>query len=95
MQSISSDLVDEEMISYLKTKGYDVIKKEPVPGTDQSSGTSASSNLNIVLTTNKSTAASGRSQERYSLEDIRELFDYAVLISSQSANTKDIDSVKV
>lgn len=93
MQSISSDLADEEMISYLKTKGYDVIKKEPVSGTDQSSDTSASSELDIVLTTDKSTAASGGSQERYSLDDVRELFDYAVLISGKNADTRDIDSV--
>lgn len=94
MQSIASELKDSEIIEYLRSRGYNVTKKEPAFGTVQSSNASTSSDkLNIVLTTDKSTAADGGSQERYSLEDIRELFDYAVLISSQSANTKDIDSV--
>ena len=93
MQSVSSELRDEELIKYLKNRGYEIIKKELHSGTDQSSEGSTSSKLNIVLTTNNSTAAEFGCQERYSMEDVRELFDYAVLIDGQEYDTRDIDSV--
>jgi len=94
MQSIASEYKDAEMIAYLQEKGYQITKKELVSETDQSPDTSASSNnLNIVSTTNNSTAVMNECQERYSMDDIRELFDYEVLKSFNNCDIRDIDTV--
>lgn len=86
----------QEMIDELKRRGViEVItKKELVSGTDQSSDASTSlDKLNIVLTTNNPTMEATESQERYSMESVKELFDYAVLVSNKKCDTRDIDSV--
>lgn len=94
MQSIASDLKDAEMVEYLRSRGYSVTKKEPASGTDQSSEASTSfDKLNIVLTTNNSTTDTTESQERYSMENVRELFDYAVLVNDKKCSTSDLDAV--
>ena len=94
MQSIASDLKDAEMVEYLRSRGYSVTKKEPASGTDQSSEASTSfDKLNIVLTTNNSTTDATESQERYSMENVRELFDYAILIHDHRGGSQDIDAV--
>ena len=94
MQSIASELQDAEMVEYLRRKGYSVTKKEPVSGTDQSSDTSASTDLNIVLTTDNSTrGAEACQQERYSLANVRELFDYDVMVHDQRCDIGDLDAV--
>lgn len=94
MQSIASDLKDAEMVEYLRSRGYSVTKKEPASGTDQSSEASTSfDKLNIVLTTNNFTPTDSGCQERYSLEQVRELFDYAILIHDHRGDSRDIDSV--
>lgn len=94
MQSIASDLKDAEMVEYLRSRGYSVTKKEPASGTDQSSEASTSfDKLNIVLTTNNSTTDTAESQERYSMDNVRELFDYAVLVNDKKCSTSDLDAV--
>ena len=94
MQSIASELKDAEMVEYLRSRGYSVTKKEPASGTDQSSEASTSfDKLNIVLTTNNSTTDATESQERYSMENVRELFDYAVLANDKRCSERDLDAV--
>lgn len=94
MQSIASMYQDAEMIEYLRGRGYQIIKKEPVSETDQSTDTGTSFNeLNVVLTTNNSTSVIRECQERYSIEDVRELFDYDVLKSFPNYDIRDIDAV--
>lgn len=94
MQLIASEMKDAEMVEYLRSRGYSVTKKEPASGTDQSSEASTSFNkLNIVLTTNNSTTDAAESQERYSMENVRELFDYAVLVNDKRCSTRDLDAV--
>ena len=94
MQSIASELKDAEMIEYLRSKGYSVTKKELTSGTDQSSGVSTSfDELNMILTTNNSKPTTAESQERYSMENVRELFDYAVLVNDKRCSTNDLDAV--
>ena len=86
----------QEMIAELKRRGAIEIvdtKKEPVSGTDQSSDTSTSSKLNIVLTTDNSKPNANRSQERYSMAEVRELFDYAVLAKDKRCSERDLDAV--
>ena len=94
MQSIASEMRDAEMVEYLRRRGYSVTKKEPASGTDQSSEASTSfEKSDIVLTTNNPTMNDSSCQERYSMEDVQELFDYAVLTSGNRCNTRDLDSV--
>ena len=93
----SITLSSQEMIEELKRRGAVEIvteKKEPASGTDQSSEASTSfDKLNIVLTTYNSTTDTSGCQERYSLANVRELFDYAVLINDKRCSTSDLDSV--
>jgi DNA-binding transcriptional regulator YhcF (GntR family) len=94
MQSIASGLKDAELVEYLRSRGYNVTKKEPASGTDQSSEASTSfDKLNMVLTTKNPTTDATDCQERYSMENVRELFDYAVLAKDKNCNTSDLDSV--
>lgn len=90
-------LSSQEMLEELKRRGVIEIvntKKEPASGTDQSTEASTSfDSLDIVLTTNNSTQNFEGSQERYSLENVRELFDYAVLASDKRCSISDLDSV--
>ena len=90
-------LSSREMIEELKRRGVIEIietKKEPAAGTDQSSDASTSSEkLNIVLTTSNSTMDTAVCQERYSMEDVRELFDYAVLLKDKRCSERDLDAV--
>ncbi len=93
----SISLSSQEMIEELKRRGAIEIvetKKELASGTDQSSEASTSSEkLNMVLTTNNSTTADIGCQERYSMENVKELFDYAVLADDKRCSTSDLDAV--
>ena len=90
-------------INELEARGYTVIppkgvqiptKKELPSDTRQSPDRSTSfSELDIVKTIDNSTVHKIESQERYTLEDIRELYDYHVLISDRKYSPSDIDSV--
>ena len=85
----------QELLEELKRRGvFAETKKELPSGTDQSSDRSTSFNeLNIVLTTDNSTSFDSSCQERYSLEDVKKLFDYAILIHDYKGGSQDIDSV--
>lgn len=85
----------QELLEELKRRGVITeTKKELSSGTDQSSEESTSfDKLNMVLTTNNSTPSDSGCQERYSLEDVRELFDYAILIHDHRGGSQDIDAV--
>ena len=87
----------QEMLDELKRRGVIEIvdtKKELSSGTGQSPEESTSfENLNIVLTTNNSTMDFSGCQERYSMDDIHELFDYAVLVNDERCSSKDLDAV--
>lgn len=93
MQSIASGQKDEELIEYLKGKGYEITKKELPSGTDQSSDESTSSKLGVVTTIDNSTVTYVESQERYSMDDVKALFDYALLASDKRLNIDDVDAV--
>lgn len=97
MAETSIPLSSEVMIEELKRRGAIEIvdtKKELPSGTDQSSDRSASSKLNIVLTTDNSTrGAEECQQERYSLANVKELFDYDVMVHDQRCNIGDLDAV--
>ena len=90
-------------INELEARGYTVIppkgmqiqtKKELPSDTRQSPDRSTSFlELDIVKTINNSTVPNIESQERYTLEEVRELYDYHILISDGKYSPSDIDSV--
>ena len=95
----SIPLSSQEMIEELKRRGVIKIietEKELPSDTRQSPDRSTSfSELNseYVKSINNLNVQKSESQERYSLEDIRELYDYHVLISDRKYSPSDIDSV--
>ena len=94
MQSIASEYKDAEVIEYLRSKGYDVTKKEPVSDSGQTTDASTSFNtLNMDLTINNCTMDTIESQERYSLDEVRELYDYAAMVHDNKDKTNDVDAV--
>ena len=90
-------LSSQEMIEELTRRGAIKIvetKKELTSETGQSTDASTfSDKLNIVLTTDNSTLRDTGSQERYSMAEVRELFDYAVLVNDKRCSVSDLDAV--
>lgn len=93
--AVAEEVSEAKMIAELRSKGYTVIKeKEPDSlSTDQSSN-EPSTQLNQFDIVN-TTPNSGESQEkeRYSLEEIRLLYDYEIMITDHKFQIREIDSV--
>lgn len=93
--AVAEEVSEAKMIAELRSKGYTVIKeKEPDSlSTDQSSN-EPSTQLNqfdIVNTTPNSSGS--QEKERYSLEEIRLLYDYEIMKTDHKFQIRDIDSV--
>lgn len=93
--AVAEEVSEAKMIAELRSKGYTVIKeKEPDSlSTDQSSN-EPSTQLNqfdIVNTTPNSRVS--QEKERYSLEEIKMLYDYEIMITDHKFQIRDIDSV--
>lgn len=93
--AVAEEVSEAKMIAELRSKGYTVIKeKEPDSlSTDQSSN-EPSTQLNqfdIVNTTPNSSES--QEKERYSLEEIRLLYDYEIMITDNKFQIREIDSV--
>lgn len=93
--AVADKLSEAKMIAELRSKGYTVIKeKEPDSlSTDQSSN-EPSTQLNqfdIVNTTPNSSVS--QEKERYSLEEIKMLYDYEIMITDHKFQIREIDSV--
>ena len=79
----------QELKEELKRRGVVIeTQKEPVSATDQSTDTSTFSDNSA---TNNPTMREPHCQERYSIEDVRELFDYSILLNE--CYRQDVDSV--
>lgn len=93
--AVAEEVSEAKMIAELRSKGYTVIKeKEPDSlSTDQSSN-EPSTQLNqfdIVNTTPNSSGS--QEKERYSLEEIRLLYDYEIMKTDHKFQIREIDSV--
>ena len=95
MKMASSEVEEEMMIQTLQAKGYTITKtKKPVSTTDQSMETDPSeSQLNNVITTYNSTPDSEPGQERYSMDDLKDLFGYADIITERPEKVGELDAV--
>lgn len=83
---------ESQMIKALLEKGYEVIKKrEP-----ETLSTSQIVNVSGTLENNfhnQNTTQTIKSQERYTLDQIKQLFEYDIMLQDNSNLRKDIDSV--
>lgn len=85
-------LTTEEMIEELQRRGAIKIvnEKEPISDTDQSTDISPSlSQLNIVKTTSNYNGSGAESQERYSMEWLKDHYNYEVVVSDRSKDDTD------
>ena len=93
MAAVVDEYEDKKLISLLEAKGYTVIKeKEPdVEPTKAQQQALEFNQFDMVNTTTNSQKS--QEVERYSLEQIRILYDYDVMISDNPYQKHDIDSV--
>lgn len=92
----SIPLSSQEMIDELERRGAIkiVTQKEPESGTDQSSDTGTSVNqLNVVLTTDNFTMSKTVSQERYTMQQLQEFYEYTSLVNYKRCSISDLDAV--
>ena len=86
----------EEMLQELKRRGaINIIesKKELTSVTDQSSDASTSFVSNSTVTNCTMDGNECQDQERYSMDDVRELFEYSVMIHDHKDKIGDIDAM--
>lgn len=90
-------LTPTEHIAELERMGYkvEIKKKELVSESDQTTDTSTQKNKNNNLVNRQNTTSKIESQdlERYTLDQIRELFDYDIMVQDYPLRQNDIDSV--
>lgn len=96
MATVVDEYEDKKLISLLEAKGYTVIKeKEPdttEPTKDQLNQAlmnNSSLNLYNYITDD----AKSQELERYTIDQIRQIFDYDILVNDKPLWQKDIDSV--
>ena len=96
MAAVVDEYEDKKLISLLEAKGYTVIKeKEPYttePTKDQLNQAlmnNSSLNLYNYITDD----AKSQELERYTIDQIRQIFDYDILVNDKPLWQKDIDSV--
>ena len=95
MAAVVDEYEDKKLISLLEAKGYTVIKEKEPDKTEPTKVTvEPSTKLNQFDIVN-TTINSEKSQEleRYTIDQIRQIFDYAILVNDKPLWQKDIDSV--
>lgn len=93
--AVAEEVSEAKMIAELRSKGYTVIKeKEPDTSQADQSNDEPSTQLNqfdIVNTTPNSSKS--QEKERYTLEEIKLLYNYDIMITDNPFKERDIDSV--
>lgn len=93
--AVVDEYEDKKLISLLEAKGYTVIKEKEPDKTEPTKVTvEPSTKLNQFDIVN-TTINSEKSQEleRYTIDQIRQIFDYDILVNDKPLWQKDIDSV--
>ena len=91
--AVVDEYEDKKLISLLEAKGYRVVKEKELdvePTKDQQQALQLNQFDMVNTTTN---SYKSQELERYSLEQIRILYDYDVMISDKPYQKQDIDSV--
>lgn len=93
--AVAEEVSEAKMIAELRSKGYTVIKeKEPDTSQADQSNDEPSTQLNqfdIVNTTTNSSKS--QEKERYTLEEIKLLYNYDIMIADNPFKNRDIESV--
>lgn len=95
-ESFDNKMEEITMIQKLRSKGYTVTKEKELDklSADQSKDNEPSSSnnqLNIINTTTKSDARQGK--ERYTMEEIKLLYDYEIMVTDHKFQIQEIDAV--
>lgn len=91
--AIADEISEAKLVADLRARGYTVTKeKEPdTSPADQSNDESSTNQFDIVNTTTNSEKS--QELERYTIDQIRQIFDYDVLVNDKSLWQRDIDAV--
>ena len=91
MAAVAQEISDAKLIAELKSRGYEVtksIKKESASGTDQSSDVDT---FTDQYSKNNDSITNKGSQERYSLEDLKQYFNYDYMLEMNPLDQRMID----
>ncbi len=92
LRAAVDEIEEKRMIDLLTAKGYYISKEKGlVSDSDQTADTSTM-NYNSSIG-NDSTKRAKSQAERYSMEQIKELFDYAILIADHPEHEADLQAV--
>lgn len=91
--AIADEISEAKLVADLRARGYTVTKeKEPdTSPADQSNDESSTNQFDIVNTTTNSEKS--QELERYTIDQIRQIFDYDILVNDKPLWQRDIDSV--
>lgn len=100
MAAVVNEYEEMKLVSELRSRGYTVTKEKELVSTEPTKVTVETSTkqfkqFDIVNTSINTTTNSGESQDlvRYTLDQIKQLFDYDIMIADHSERKTDIDIV--
>lgn len=96
MAAVVNEYEEMKLVSELRSRGYTVTKEKELASEPTKAHTQAPQfkQFDIVNTMDNSTTNSGESQlERYTTNQIKQLFDYDIMIQDNPYRQQDIDSV--
>jgi len=98
--TVAEQIAEMKLVAELRSRGYTVTKEKGLESTEPTKVTAESSTqqlklVNVVNTDINFTTSSRESQEleRYTLDQIKQLFDYDIMIQDNPCQQQDIDSV--
>lgn len=94
VESYDNDIEDFVMIQKLRSKGWKITKeKEPDKlSADQSIDNESSTNKNHIYK-DDDTAKQSKSQEKYTIEQVKVFYDYEIMIADRPTYKTDVDAV--
>lgn len=94
LKAVVDKIEEKRMIDILTAKGYYISKEKGlVSDSDQTADTRPHKKYDIYNKQNTTSKIESQDLERYTLDQIRELFDYDIMIQDYPLRQNDIDSV--
>ncbi len=94
LKAAIDEIEEKRMIEALTAKGYYISKEKGLESAKPTKVTAESSTINNNIDIDKDSTKGTKSQlERYTLDQIKQLFDYDIMIQDNPYRQKDIDSV--
>lgn len=91
--AVKEEYEDKKLISILEAKGYKVVKEKEPDISEPTKVTDTSSTKLKSYSANNVTPESEVSQEQYTIEQIKKLFNYDIMIADEPLNQSNIDAV--